>query len=225
MNTKILIYILLPWAIITSCSSIKPRAQFAGSMQTEQEKKIRTKFNCPAVSERFCKDSTSECTPVYISNLTKSECSTIDEDKIKRICGSAKAYLFYNQEQCQDQKFIVNCPDAFSPNMGIQNIHKCPGLYNKMCSQVCGARYDTSDVRPAWQLSEDDIAVSCIDNSLEKMKNGIEFEEDRKNHGCYDGKDAEIHKSGGSRNWCVKLNYEYMNTKLGAYFQCVSRLK
>ncbi len=117
----------------------------------------------------------------------------------------------------------LECPDSLTPDFPVKELYRCPALYRNLCQGVCGARYEDTDIREAWQLPKGERAVVCLDPSMSVIKNGSPYSEDRERHGCYTT--AERHSAGGgSRTWCVQINNVYNGRKLGAYLQCAARL-
>jgi hypothetical protein len=195
-----------------------------GYIQVVEETAARIKYDCPATIRRYCKNQNAKCMPVYTSDHTKKECSDVDSKKIERMCGQVDVVFYNTEKECMDIKEAKDCPTTLTNGFDIKNLYKCPALYKKICEAICGARYDSTDIRAAWQIPEGDYAVVCIDNSNEDFKNGVSYSSDREKHGCYTS--AEIHLSaGGTRSWCIKYGYVHNGQKLGAYLQCASRLK
>jgi hypothetical protein len=181
------------------------------------------KYNCPATTAKFCKNQDSRCVPVYTSDHTKKECKEVDDQKIKRMCDKVDVVFYDTEKECLNIKEADNCPQDLTKDFDVKNLYKCPALYKKICSVICGKRYDATDIRAAWQIPKGDYAVICLDNSKQDMKNGVSYSSDRKNHSCYT--DAETHvAAGGARTWCIKYNDVYNGYNLGAYLQCASRL-
>ncbi len=117
----------------------------------------------------------------------------------------------------------LECPDHLTPDFPVKEIYRCPALYRDLCIDVCGARYENSEVREAMQLPKSERAVVCLDPSISVIKNGSPYCEDRERHACYSGIEGRS-AGGGGRTWCVQLNNVYGGIKLGAYLQCAARL-
>jgi len=218
-----LAFIVFSTANAATDEQLKAR-KVEGYIQTKEESAARIKYDCPATSSKFCKNQSSKCLPVYMSTSTKEECKKVDKQKIKRMCGKTNVTFYNSETECMNIKEAGDCPETLTNNFDIKNLHKCPTLYKKICNEVCGSRYDTTDIRAAWQIPQGNYAVICLDNSNEDIKNGVSYESDRQKHACLD--DAETHiASGGTRSWCVKYDKTYNGRNLGAYLQCASKLK
>lgn len=194
---------------------------FQEYIQADDEVTLRKKNDCPAIIRRICKNKKSKCVQAYISNNKKKECEEIDNEKIKRMCDSTDAILYKTEKECLNIKEPENCQENLTKHFDVKNLYKCQTLYKKICTTVCGNRYDKTDVRVMWP---NDYSVICLDEDTKDVKNGISYKSDRNTHGCYTNAERHL-AAGGTRSWCVKYDYVYNGQKLGAYLQCASRLK
>lgn len=90
-------------------------------------------------------------------------------------------------------------------------------LHRTLCMNLCGARYDYSEMRNAFQTAPDPALV-CIDGNADLYKNNMIMETSRHPDIC-----TEVH--GGSKGaWCIAYNKTYQGRNYGAYVQCVGLL-
>ena len=117
----------------------------------------------------------------------------------------------------------LDCPFSLTPDFPVKELYRCPALYRNLCIDVCGSRYEDSDVRQAMRLPKGERAVVCLDPSISVIKNGSPYSDDRERHGCFSGIEGRS-AGGGGRTWCVQLNNVYDGRSLCAYLQCAGRL-
>ena len=91
-------------------------------------------------------------------------------------------------------------------------IASCQPIHKDACREVCGARYDTLEVRSFSQTGRNS-GLLCQDTSMEPMKNGVNFVADPGRASC-----LEVHQ--GAFKWCTNYNKSVRGIDVGAFVQC-----
>jgi hypothetical protein len=106
------------------------------------------------------------------------------------------------------------CPPAYSGlrSIDVPKIAACRAIHKDVCQEVCGARYDTLEVRNFVQTGHN-AGLLCLDTSMAPMKNGVSFVEDPGRASC-----LEVHE--GTFRWCTNFNKSVNGVDFGAYVQC-----
>lgn len=110
------------------------------------------------------------------------------------------------------------CPSTFSGlrQRDVPAIASCQPIHKDACREVCGARYDTLEVRSFSQTGRNS-GLLCQDPSMEPMKNGVSFVADPGRTSC-----LEVHQ--GVFKWCTNYNKSAGGIDFGAFVQCQGQI-
>jgi hypothetical protein len=98
----------------------------------------------------------------------------------------------------------------------VPRVASCASIHKDVCVAVCGARYDTLDIRNFGQTGSKP-GLLCQDTSIEPMKNGKSYVTDPLRANC-----LEVHE--GTFQWCTNYNRTVNGVNFGAFVQCQGRI-
>lgn len=175
-------------------------------------------YGCKDIIGRTCKSSkTGYCEAVYVATeKATEECKARTVDNIEKVCGSRNAKIFATSKECIGTQAEGPPTIRDLKQKDIDRIYLYSKLHGDLCREVCGPRYDATDVRNFRQTGRKP-GLACVDSSTEAKKNGTLLLGDRNRAEC-----SEIHR--GVYDWCVGYGKNWNGIDFGPFLQCLGKI-